>query len=84
MVEGSGVTSNTRESIWQQIWTKYGDVTANCSFTAPQFVEIIKGSILQIVELMQKNTACSLSGADTYFIDRALSDLERVLESQSS
>ncbi|WKA11562.1 hypothetical protein VitviT2T_029049 [Vitis vinifera] len=72
MVEGSGVTSNTRESIWQQIWTKYGDVTANCSFTAPQFVEIIKGSILQIVELMQKNTACSLSGADTYFIDRAL------------
>ncbi|KAL6316203.1 hypothetical protein AAG906_017750 [Vitis piasezkii] len=68
---------NTGESIWLQILTKYGDVTANCSFTAPQFVEIIKGSILQIVELMQKNTARSLSGADTYFIDRTLSDLER-------
>ena len=75
------VEESTRESIWEQILAKYGDVTANCSFSVPtfraQFVEFAKDLIPKIVELMQKKTAHSLSKADICYINNALSDLER-------
>ncbi|XP_034674716.1 uncharacterized protein LOC117905938 isoform X2 [Vitis riparia] len=76
-VEGSGV-SHTSESIWQQILTKYGDITAKCTLTSPEFVAFVKQSILKIVNLMHNNTARGLSDENISTIGRILGDLERV------
>ena len=65
------------ESILEQIFTKYGDITANCCFTAPQFRAQFLASIVKIVQLMQQHTAQELSDADISFICSTLSDLER-------
>eukprot|EP00261_Vitis_vinifera_P031146 XP_019072389.1 PREDICTED: uncharacterized protein LOC100855073 isoform X3 [Vitis vinifera] len=74
---GSGV-SHTSESIWQQILTKYGDITAKSTVTSPEFVAFVKQSILKIVELMHNNTARGLSDENISTIGRILGDLERV------
>ena len=70
--------SHSSESIWQQILTKYGDITAKCSLTSPVFVAFVKQSILKIVELLQNNTARGLSCEKLSTIGHMLSDLELV------
>lgn len=75
---GESGASHTSESIWQQILTKYGDITAKCTLTSPEFVAFVKQSILKIVELMQNNTARGLSDENISTIGRILGDLERV------
>lgn len=75
--EGCGV-SPTSESIWQQILTKYGDITAKCTLKSPTFSPFVKQSILNIVEEMQNNTAHSLSSEKMLTIEGTLRDLESV------
>ncbi|RVW41449.1 hypothetical protein CK203_094074 [Vitis vinifera] len=75
-VQGPGF-SPAGYSILEQIFTKYGDITADCCFTAPQFRAQFLASIVKIVQLMQQHTARELSDADISFICSTLSDLER-------
>ncbi|KAL6315877.1 hypothetical protein AAG906_012213 [Vitis piasezkii] len=75
-VQGPGF-SPAGYSILEQIFTKYGDITADCCFTAPQFRAQFLASIVKIVQLMQQHTARELSEADISFICSTLSDLER-------
>ena len=70
--------SHRSESIWQQILTKYGDITAKCGLTSPVFVAFVKQSILKIVELLQNNTARGLSHEKLSTIRCMLGDLELV------
>ncbi|KAL6316248.1 hypothetical protein AAG906_017795 [Vitis piasezkii] len=82
MVEGSELTFDTKELIWQEILAKYGDITANCSFEGPavrtKLSEMAKDLTPEIVNLMQENTARSLSDEGFNFISKTLSDFGRM------
>ncbi|XP_034675027.1 uncharacterized protein LOC117906175 [Vitis riparia] len=82
MVEGSELTFVTKELIWQKILAKHGDITATCSFEGPavrtKLSEMAKDLTPEIVNLMQENTARSLSDEGFNFISKTLGDFERM------